>query len=54
MYGYQLIQEMALRGHLETLCQSLMESGRTRDEARAEALRVMGEPEALRGEYQAA
>lgn len=52
--GYRGRLEMELRDHLETLCQSLMESGRTRDEARVEALRAMGEPEALRGEYRAA
>lgn len=52
--GYRGRLEMELRDHLETLCQSLMESGRTQDEARAEALRAMGEPEALKGEYRAA
>ncbi len=43
-----------LRDHLETQCRALMEAGRTWDEARSEALRVMGTPEVLQKEYMAA
>lgn len=52
--GYRRRMEMELCDHLETQCRSLMEAGRTRDEAQAEALHVMGEPEALKREYKAA
>lgn len=46
--------EAELRDHLETLYDALMESGRTEEEARAETLRAMGEPDRLREEYVAA
>lgn len=52
--GYRERVEMELRDHLETQCRSLMDAGRTRDEARTEALRFMGEPEILKGQYGAA
>lgn len=52
--GCRRRMEAELRDHLETLCGALMESGRTEEEARAEALRAMGEPEQLREEYAAA
>lgn len=45
--------EAELCDHLETQCSALMESGRTETEARAEALRTMGEPDKLREEYRA-
>lgn len=51
---YRRRMEKELRDHLETQYRALTEAGRTEDEAQAEALRVMGEPETLRGEYQAA
>lgn len=43
-----------LHDHLETQCRALMDAGRTEDEARAETLRLMGEPEKLQEEYEAA
>lgn len=46
--------EAELRDHLETLYGDLTEAGRSQEEARAEALRAMGEPEKLREEYAAA
>lgn len=46
--------EAELRDHLDSQCRALAEAGRTQDEARAEALRLMGEPEKLRLEYEAA
>lgn len=46
--------EAELRDHLEILYDVLVESGRTEEEARAEALRTMGEPDRLREEYRAA
>lgn len=52
--GYRSRAEAELRDHLETQCRALMEAGRTRDEARGEALRMMGAPEALQREYMAA
>ncbi len=52
--GYRRRMEAELCDHLETQCRALMEAGRTQDEARAEALRVMGAPEALQKEYMAA
>lgn len=45
--------EAELRDHLEALYGDLVDAGRTRAEARAEALRAMGEPERLREEYAA-
>ncbi len=52
--SYRRRVEAELRDHLETQCCALMEAGRTRDEARSEALHVMGAPEALQREYAAA
>lgn len=46
--------EAELRDHLDSQCRALAEAGRTQDEARAEALRLMGEPEKLKKEYEAA
>lgn len=46
--------ESELRDHLETQYRALTEAGRTMDEARAETLRTMGEPDRLRAEYEAA
>lgn len=54
MGSYRRRVEAELRDHLESHCRALTEAGRTPDQARAEALRTMGEPEALREEYQAA
>ncbi len=51
---YRRRVEAELRDHLETQCLALMEAGRTEDEARSEALRLMGAPEALQREYAAA
>ncbi len=51
---YRRRTEAELRDHLETQCLALVEAGRTRDEARSEALRLMGAPEALQREYAAA
>jgi len=52
--GYRSRVEAELRDHLETQCRALTEAGWTPDGARAEALRVMGTPEALQREYMAA
>lgn len=52
--SYRRRMEAELRDHLETQCRALMESGRTESEARAEALRAMGEPDKLQEEYRAA
>lgn len=52
--GRRRRMEAELRDHLEALCRDLMESGRTEDGARAEALRAMGEPDDLREAYLAA
>ena len=52
--SYRKRMESELRDHLETQYRALMESGRTEAEARAETLRMMGEPEKLQGEYRAA
>lgn len=52
--SYRRRIEAELRDHLETQCRALMESGRTEAEARAEALRAMGEPDKLQEEYRAA
>lgn len=52
--GFRRRLEGELRDHLETQYRALLEGGGAEDEARAEALRLMGEPEALREEYEAA
>jgi len=52
--SYRSRMEAELSDHLETQCRALMEAGQTQDEARAEALRVMGPPETLQREYMAA
>lgn len=49
--SYRRRVESELRDHMESQCRALVEAGRTPDEARAETLRVMGEPRALRLEY---
>ena len=46
--------EAELRDHLETLRRDLTAAGTPDAQARAEALRLMGEPERLREEYKAA
>lgn len=46
--------ENELNDHLETQFRTLMESGRTEAEARAEAVAAMGAPDRLREEYRAA
>lgn len=51
---YRKRAEAELRDHLETQFRALIEAGWTEDEAQAETLRVMGEPEKLQGEYEAA
>lgn len=51
---YRRRVEAELHDHLECQCRDLREAGRTLDEARVEALRVMGEPRALQEEYKAA
>lgn len=52
--SYRHRVEAELRDHLETQYCALTEAGRTMDEAQAEALRVMGEPDSLQAEYRAA
>ena len=54
MGRYRRRAEAELRDHLETEYRALMEAGRTEDEAQAETLCVMGEPEKLKEEYEAA
>ena len=51
---YRKRAEAELRDHLETQFRALIEAGWTEDEAQAETLRVMGEPEKLQEEYKAA
>lgn len=51
---YRRRAEAELRDHLETEYRALTEAGRTPEEAQTETLRVMGEPEKLRLEYEAA
>lgn len=51
---YHKRAEAELRDHLETQCRTLTEAGRAAEEAQTEALRLMGEPEKLQGEYEAA
>lgn len=51
---YRKRAEAELRDHLETQCRALTEAGRTGEAARTETMRVMGKPEKLRGEYEAA
>lgn len=51
---YRRRAEAELRDHLETQYRALTEAGRTEEEAQAETLRVMGEPERLQEEYEAA
>ena len=51
---YRKRAEVELRDHLETQCRALTKAGRTTEEAQMETLRVMGEPEKLQGEYEAA
>lgn len=51
---YRKRAEAELRDHLETQCRTLTEAGRAAEEAQTEALRLMGEPEKLQGEYEAA
>lgn len=51
---YRRRMEAELRDHLETQCLALIDAGWTQDEARSEALRVMGAPEVLQREYAAA
>lgn len=48
---YRRRMETELCDHLETYCSALMEAGKTESEARAETLRMMGEPDKLREEY---
>lgn len=52
--SYRRRMEAELRDHLESQCRALAEAGWTPDQAQAETLRTMGEPEALRKEYKAA
>lgn len=52
--SYRRRMENELNDHLETQLRALLESGRTRAEAQAEALRAMGAPDRLREEYRAA
>lgn len=52
--GFRRRLEGELRDHLETQYRALLEGGGAEDEARAEALRLMGEAETLREEYEAA
>lgn len=51
---YRKRAEAELRDHLTTQYRTLTEAGRTEAEAQAETLRVMGEPEKLQEEYEAA
>ena len=52
--AYRKRLEAELRDHLETQCRAFMDAGRTQDEAQTEALCVMGTPEKLKEEYEAA
>jgi len=52
--SYRRRVESELFDHLETQYRALMDAGRTQDEAREEALRVMGAPETLQREYMTA
>ena len=52
--AYRRRLEAELRDHLDSQYRALTEAGQTPDQARAEALRAMGEPETLREEYKAA
>ena len=51
---YRKRAEAELRDHLETQFRALIEAGWNEDEAQAETLRVMGEPEKLKLEYETA
>ena len=52
--SYRGRMEAELRDHLDSQCRTLMEAGWTPDQAQAETLRTMGEPETLRKAYRAA
>lgn len=52
--SYRRRMEAELRDHLETQCRALTEAGWPETEAQTEALRLMGEPEKLQKEYEAA
>lgn len=52
--SYRTRAEKELRDHMETQYRVLTEGGRTAEEAQEEVLRVMGEPEKLQKEYEAA
>lgn len=52
--SYRRRLEAELRDHLDSQYRALTEAGRTPDQAQAEALRAMGEPETLRKEFMAA
>ena len=51
---YRSQAETELRDHIETGCEELSGGGKTRREAVEEVLHTMGDPEALRKEYDAA
>lgn len=51
---YRRRMERELRDHMLAECEALAQAGRTPEEAQAETLRRMGEPEKLQREYEAA